>query len=322
MTQRNTRLIAALKPLLLAGAGLAALVLSGCATAGAGAAATPAPAGAAAAAAIEAPAMWVVRDADTTIWLFGTIHVLPKDLVWHQDQARAALAASQTLVMELPGDPAPEEMAGLMFPAGLDLQGPALSTRLSPAQMTTLTSALGALGLPATMIDRLRPWLASVMLAAAAMTKAGLDPESGVEKVIASWPEATGKPREGLETAAQQIGFFRDLPEAATLSMLTKSLDEWGSVEADSAAMVDAWRRGDEAALDRVMHKGFQGNETARKVLLGDRNERWARWIDARMDQPGTVMIAVGAGHLTGFDSVQAFLAREGHSASRVPATR
>jgi uncharacterized protein len=321
MPHPKPRLIAAFKPLLLATAGLAALVLSGCATAAGEPSATRA-AAAPAVAAVEAPAMWVVRDADTTIWLFGTIHALPKDLAWHQDQVRAAMAASDTLVMELPGDPAPEEMAGLMFPAGLNMDGPPLSSRLTPAQMTTLTEAITAIGIPAPMIDRLQPWLANVMLAAAVVAKTGIDPESGVEKVLGAFPEAAGKPRVGLETAAEQIGFFRTMPEAATLSMLAKGIDEWGSVETDLAEMVRVWRTGDEAGLDRVMHKGFEGNPEARKVLLGDRNQRWARWIDARMDQPGTVMVAVGAGHLTGFDSVQAFLSREGHTAQRVPATR
>ena len=41
------------------------------------------------------------------------------------------------------------------------------------------------------------------------------------------------------------------------------------------------------------------------KRLITDRNANWAKWIDKRLEQPGTVFIAVGAGHLAGKGSVQ-----------------
>jgi hypothetical protein len=53
-------------------------------------------------------------------------------------------------------------------------------------------------------------------------------------------------------------------------------------------------------------------------VLLTRRNARWAEWIDARLDRPGTVFLAVGAGHLAGRDSVQAMLEKRGIKAKRV----
>lgn len=267
---------------------------------------------------LPAPALWMVQDEDTTIWLFGTVHGLPRDLDWHQDQLRSIVGTSSRIVKELAAAPDPAQMAGLMFPAGLDTEGPTLSSRIGPQRMAQLVAALAPLGLPRELVDRMRPWLAGLTLAAASMQKTGLDPDSGTEAVIKRWSDARGLPVEGLETPEQQIGFFRDLPDEAALAFLTGSLDQWDTVEEDTAAMVEAWRTGDLAALDRAINQGFSAVPQVRAVLLGERNARWARWIDRRMDQPGTVLVAVGAGHLVGPDSVQVFLAREGHTATRI----
>ena len=41
------------------------------------------------------------------------------------------------------------------------------------------------------------------------------------------------------------------------------------------------------------------------QVLLIQRNGNWAKWIKDRLARPGTVFVAVGAGHLAGKGSVQ-----------------
>lgn len=265
-----------------------------------------------------APAMWVVRDADTTIYLFGTVHLLPPGLVWRQDQLRAAFDAADTLVKELPSDPTPEEMAGLMFPAGLYLEGPGLPERIGAEKFAQFKAAMAPMGMPDPLLERLRPWLAGLFLSVSIMSETGLDPDSGVEKVIGNWNEEAGKPRLGLETLEQQIGFFRDMPEEAALATFFTGLDQLGEARAFMDTMVGAWAIGDTATLDRVMNEAMAPTPELRAVIFGTRNARWAEWIDARMDTPGTVLVAVGAGHLVGPDSVQVFLEQEGHVAERV----
>lgn len=262
--------------------------------------------------------MWVVRDADTTIYLFGTVHLLPPGLAWRQDQLRAAFDAADTLVKELPEDPTPEQMAGLMFPAGLDLEGPSFAERIGAERFAQFKAAMAPVGLPDPLLERLRPWLAGLFLSVAIMTETGLDPQSGVENVIGGWNKNAGKPLLGLETVEQQIGFFRDMPEEAALASFNASLEQLGEARAFMDEMVGAWAVGDTATLDRLMNEGMAPTPELRAVIFGTRNARWAEWIDARMDTPGTVLVAVGAGHLVGHDSVQVFLEQEGHVAERV----
>jgi uncharacterized protein YbaP (TraB family) len=53
-------------------------------------------------------------------------------------------------------------------------------------------------------------------------------------------------------------------------------------------------------------------------VLIRKRNAAWADWLTKRLDKPGTIFVAVGAGHLAGEDSVQTMLDAKGLRATRL----
>ena len=67
------------------------------------------------------PALWVVRDADTTIYLFGTVHFLPKDLAWFDDGVADAFNASDELRMELMPVEDPASLAPLILKLAVNL---------------------------------------------------------------------------------------------------------------------------------------------------------------------------------------------------------
>jgi uncharacterized protein YbaP (TraB family) len=89
-------------------------------------------------------------------------------------------------------------------------------------------------------------------------------------------------------------------------------------VDTQMSGMVDDWTRGDPEALAREMNDELKSSPEVAKVLLTNRNRTWAGWIKQRMAMPGTVFVAVGAGHLAGPESVQANLAKLGVKATRV----
>jgi uncharacterized protein YbaP (TraB family) len=82
--------------------------------------------------------------------------------------------------------------------------------------------------------------------------------------------------------------------------------------------MLSAWGRGDIAAIARSFNAEMASSPELEKVLLQDRNANWTRWIENRMTQPGSVMVAVGAGHLAGTHSVQAMLEKRGMKVTRI----
>lgn len=263
------------------------------------------------------PALWVVRDADTTIYLFGTIHVLKPGLTWFDEAVRAAFDRSTELKLEIV-EPDPAAMAALIQRYGMLHDAPTLTQRLPAKERPVLARYMGEIGVPAAAYDRMQPWLAATALQVQSLQRVGYDPASGPETVLTAAAKAAGKPVSGLETVEQQIGFFAQLSPGAQVAMLDETLDEMGTLQSSMGRMVDQWGRGETTAIARELNDGLTRSPETMKVLLLDRNARWADWIKARLGQPGTVFIAVGAGHLAGTTSVQAQLTRRGVTVARV----
>jgi uncharacterized protein YbaP (TraB family) len=277
-----------------------------------------APAAPSAMAADEAdPALWVVKDKDTTIYLFGTIHVLKPGLSWFDDAVRTAFDKSNEVVLEIPM-PTPEEAQAAVMKSAVNVTGPKLSEKLPEAERPAYAKAVADAGLPAGALEQLDPWFAASTLTLVTLQKQGYDPASGAEQAISQAAKAAGKPVTGLETLEQQFGFFDSLSDAAQVTFLTETIKELPTAGTSIDKMVDQWRHGDPDALAATMNEEMTVSPEVKRVLLTDRNARWAKWIEDRMKRPGTVFVAVGAGHLAGSGSVQDALKRYKLRATRV----
>jgi uncharacterized protein YbaP (TraB family) len=266
------------------------------------------------------PALWVVKDADTTIYLFGTVHLLPNDTDWRYPALDQALAASDSLTIELTDDD-PVRMQALVLQYGLDPAHP-LSDKLSATENATLAKAAQTVGVPGGVntLQMMRPWLAGLTLAVAPLLKAGMDPAHGVDKLLKAQMLAAGKPVDGLETAEQQIRFLADLPADVELEFLRSTLRDVDKSRAELTTLIDAWKNGDVATIARIEDEDLvQHAPELYQRLLVQRNQAWATKITAMLRKPGTFFIAVGAAHLAGPDSVQAQLETRGTSVKRLP---
>lgn len=278
-----------------------------------------APAAAATTAATSGPAMWKVADADTTIYLFGTVHILPKDVEWMDMTITDALAKSDIIVTELPMDPKSEaQMQGLIVQMGMLPQGTKLRSLLTAEQTAEYEAAFAKLGLPPQAIDQFdgfKPWFAGLNLSMLPLLMNGYTPDQGVEKVLLS--KAGNKPQGALETAEFQLGVFNNLPQDAQIKFMMEAADGVDEATTMLGEMVKHWVSGDSDKLAEMMNEGMD-DPMLMDALLHSRNANWAEWIAKRMDQPGTVFIAVGAGHLAGAKSVQDLLAAKGITSTRV----
>ncbi|MBN8808572.1 MAG: TraB/GumN family protein [Sphingomonas sp.] len=262
------------------------------------------------------PALWVVKDKDTTIYLFGTIHVLKPGLSWFDEAVKAAFDKSDTLVLEMV-QPDTATMQKYVMAKAFDPTGKPLPDRLSPKTRPVYLKALAEYGLPAPLFDHARPWFVATNLSIVPLLKLGYDPAQGPETVLTKAAAASHKPVEGLETAEQQIGFLANLPEPIQMKFLEGTIKDLPKTGKTIGQMVDAWSHGNPAKLGALLNEGMDTPELA-KTLLYDRNARWATWIKARMAKPGTVFVAVGAGHLAGPKSVIALLKARGLTAKRI----
>ena len=240
------------------------------------------------------PAMFVVHDADTTLYLFGTFHALDGDPRWLESGIRSAFEQSDELVLET------------LLP-----EGPNAAQEIRQA-------------VRAPSVTPSASFLSTTRMAISAGRSEGMQVNNGADMVLRHIAEAEGKPVEGLETLQLQMNMFNHL-HAAALPLPAKAKAgqpvRAQSMEALSAAMTEmqsAWKRGDQSVFVRMLNDLDASSPDTYRMMFTERNARWADWIAARLQTPGTVFVAVGAGHLAGKDSVLVRLAEKGISSQRV----
>lgn len=290
---------------------VSALLFGGHALARAEAGAAVAPAKA------SAPALWVVRDADTTIYLFGTLHLLRPETVWRTPALDDALAATGELWIEAE-EPSPAALQALIAELGVDLAHP-LSGRLTEEERARLSAIATGLGMPANGLDPMRPWLASLILSVVPAMKAGFDPAKGVDKAVQAVAVERGIPVRSLETAEQQVRYLAGLPDEVQMRMLREGMEDIAAGPAIVERMATAWATGDLREMEAILVDELKTDSAdLYQALVVDRNRRWAEQIERRLDDPGVSFVAVGAGHLVGPDRLQSLLDGDGVSIARL----
>jgi uncharacterized protein YbaP (TraB family) len=233
---------------------------------------------------------------------------------------KRAVDGAQSLTIETVLDQDPSKVATILMTTGTAKGLPPLAERVPPARRAQLAALVKASGFPPQMLDGMKSWAAAIMLTGAALSQIGVDAAAspGVEPQLTALFRAAGKPVEGLETPEQQLGFFNQLPESAQRAFLVATLDSPEKARAEFREMIAAWSRGDPDAIQRAFDKDPEFTPALRDLLIRQRDRNWAEALAKRLDQPGTVFVAVGAGHLVGPDSVQAMLAKKGLKVERV----
>jgi uncharacterized protein YbaP (TraB family) len=264
------------------------------------------------------PAMWQVSDGDTRIILLGSVHLLPPDLDWQDDRIRRAVAQSDELLLEL----APSEVdqvPALFAATSHDEPVPPLATRVGRAAADQLIDALKASGMAEDDAETTESWALTLLFSNIATADLGLSADNGVEAVLTRTFASAGKRVGGLETAHQQLTLFDDLPDTAQNAMLASSVNRAAQAPVTIRTTIRAWAAGDVATIERMASEDFARTPALAEPLVHARNRRWADQLAARMQRPGTILVAVGTGHLVGDGALPALLAARGFTVQRLP---
>jgi uncharacterized protein len=266
------------------------------------------------------PALYVVRDADSTMYLYGTVHVRPVGADWGDDDVRAALAESQEIWTELLMTPETEaQTQHLAMRLGRAPEGRPLSSWLTAEDNTRLNALTSRLGIATGGLEPLRPWMAALTLTIVPILQAGYSPTSGVDRQIDAYGDANGKTMRFLETAEQQLGFFATLSDEAQRQFLRESITEAERGPLLINQLTAAWDRGDMESLENVVIDDTRENyPEVYQALFVTRNNAWMEILVREMQGSGVDFVAVGAGHMLGEDGlVEQFRAR-GFTVERV----
>ena len=259
-----------------------------------------APAAAEPPAPIAGPALYSVRDSDTTIYIFGTFHVLDPSIRWFEGSIERAFDRADELVVET-------------LPVAIAAP-PRETAAVAQHEATPAAS-----------------FLASSRDAVRAGRDQGMSLEHGADMVLMRSAAAWGKDIAPLETLQSQYVMLSGLkgnqappaavptPLSAPTSMPAPTPAADGVPLADAMSRLQAaWAIGDQGIFAAMLARMRAVSPDAYRVMFLERNARWTDWVAARLRQPGTVFVAVGAGHLVGPDSLLVRLAQRGHISRRV----
>ena len=256
--------------------------------------------------------------------LLGSVHLSAKELAF-DPAVDQALASSDTLVLEIdPDDMDPVDLAALSVEKGHFRDGRTLEEVIAPETWSELQKRVDELGLPIEGFRSMEPWLALLTLQMAELQLEGYDVEKGVETQLTENAVEHGKPTEGLETAAEQLSTFDSLPLELQERQLREFLEHGGDDGGDLSVLLEAWRRGDDACLERELFGELDRDPALApfyEVFYFDRNDRMARGIAERVDAGGSWFVAVGAGHVVGARGIPSLLSQQGYLVRRIPKT-
>ncbi len=261
------------------------------------------------------PPVWVVRDRDSELVLFGSVHVLPPGLAWEPPALARALRRADDLWFELPIDPRTEALTGqLATQQGMLAADQSLFGLIGPDDTARLNRLAAAYSLSPALLDRLQPWLAEIALAAGAYRQSGAGAKAGVEQTLAA-AAPPGAKLHAFETPQEQIAMLAGGPMPEQIASLRESLREMEDDPDQYAKLVRAWTQGDVEALARdALDPIRAASPDLYERLVSSRNARWTQMLDARLKGHGRTVVVVGVGHLIGPGSVPDRLRALGYS--------
>ena len=264
--------------------------------------------------------LWSVRGEHNTVYLFGSIHVLRSGDVGLPPAAAKAYGDAERIVMEIDMDDPfvsdPAAITSMMQQSALLPPEQSLRTVLG-SDYPAIAERSRAAGLDLEAMDRFAPWFVALLLLQIEITERGFDAQHGIEQQVTELAVADRKPITGLETPAEQFAVLGGLSMADQKRFLLMTLEESEQDDAQLDLMLDAWRRGDTAALARTLSEEFEDFPQLYRPLTEDRNRAWVGDLEALLDQRDDYLVVVGALHLVGRNSVVELLRQRGHSVTQ-----
>jgi len=266
------------------------------------------------------PPLWKIRNGETTLYLLGSLHIVPPGFRWQTPEIDAAMRATDTFVFEVPvDDEAVQHQKDFILRNGLLPSGTSLRTMLSRFEFQTYSRILTDAGLRTNQYIRYRPWLASVIVGLAYVHRRDITTLKGVDDVIIGYAQSHGKELRYLESIEQQMQLLMLGDEITQVKTLKRMISTLPNARSRSEDLLTAWASGDAKRFDAMIDADFAGHSEARDLLISNRNRAWMGPVRDLLESRGkTAFVTVGAAHLGGATGLLALLCREGHEVQRV----
>ncbi len=257
--------------------------------------------------------VWAVRGAHNTVYLAGSVHLLPAQEAVLPQAFDRAYSDSAKLVMELDlGSLDPLQAAGWLSEHGALPQGTTLRSVLGEQRYARVSAAAAELGLSMELLEGQAPWVVGVELADLEYLHLGFDPQQGVEQQLVQRARADRKPTAGLETLDEELGSLEALSREDQVRLLDQTVSELKQSQTEVQEVLHAWRRGDSAALSRLLAREYRSFPALYRPLVTMRNQRWLPQVEQLLREDRNAFVVVGALHLVGEGGLLELLRKDG----------
>ena len=246
-----------------------------------------------------------------TVYLLGSVHVLPESASPLPDVITSSFEASSTTVFEVDFD-AMNNSAQAIFSAGSLLPGETLEDMLSPDTAKMLKSHLGHAGLNPEMFKPMRPWMAALALTSFELVKHGYSPDAGIDITLARRATEAEKTIIALESAEEQISLFSNLSDSQSEAFLRYTIRDLRTLSTQLDTIIEAWKHGDVQSLRKLLGEAFLKEPEVLRRFVTARNEKWMTAILSLFEKDRVSMVVVGTLHLVGDQGILEKLKKAG----------
>lgn len=262
---------------------------------------------------LAAQPLWKISDADSTVYLLGSFHLLKKDQLVLTPEMKNALGRAEVFVFELDlGQAESLDVQTEMVSKILLRDGQSLSALLSETSLERMKIYLKRYGYSLLTVDRFKPWYAAAFLTQMQLKSMGYDPQNGFDHFFYRQAKYRKKKVVGLETAAYQLDRFDKLPMNVQVQFVNETLDELDIFESELNKIITYWRNGDMESLDRYVVEPMRKYPQLYTRLLAQRNHNWIEPIKSYLSDNKDYIVVVGAAHFAGQDGLIKLLDRQG----------
>ena len=244
--------------------------------------------------------LWQVRGSHNSVYLLGSIHVLPASAYPLHPALQQAFNNSQRVVFEVDLNAVSQQAVLREFEeVGVYPPGDNLEHHVSPATIRLVKQVLARLGISYKKAIRFKPALLGELITSRYTELAGFREDLGVDRYFFSQAKNTRKPVLGLETVRDQARVLSS-DDTSGEARLVEAIVSLPAAKAILDELVVAWKAGRINTLDRLLNQDEWSDPKSFESMFLQRNQKWLPQIERFLESDGNYLVIVGSGHLVG----------------------
>jgi uncharacterized protein YbaP (TraB family) len=267
----------------------------------------------------DGTSVWKVTKNGDTVFIGGTIHILPVTEFPLPTQFTDIYQQSDTVVFEAELPDPTDIAAQQQMMMKLSYQnGETLKDTLTDETFEALDQYLSTFGANANQLASFKPGFVTTMLVTMEAQRAQMAGE-GVDAYFTQLAKRDNKEREYLESLDFQINMLANLGDGEEERFISETLATLPELKSELEQTIKAWRKGDTEALNKLVIQTFkQEAPESYDDVFTKRNMNWIPQIEAMFGDDDKEFVLVGAGHLVGEDNVLKLLEQKGYSVKQL----